>query len=156
MFNPAAYLPFLATCITAITPPTHTHPHTHTHARARAHVRTCSEKREEAKRMGKHRYDSADESGSDDGELQLRRPAGKGQRRQLDSDGGVEGGEGGESDEELPAGVEDDPFFQKEDNPFDDPFFQVKGGAQTLLVGDCGEPDQWVVIVGNWISGWPR
>lgn len=30
-----------------------------------------------------------------------------------------------DSDGELPAGVADDPFFQREDNPFDDPFFQV-------------------------------
>jgi len=28
----------------------------------------------------------------------------------------------------VPAGVADDPFFQQEDNPFDDPFFQVGWG----------------------------
>lgn len=31
------------------------------------------------------------------------------------------------SDSDVPAGVADDPFFQREDNPFDDPFFQVRG-----------------------------
>ena len=32
-----------------------------------------------------------------------------------------------DSEGELPAGVGDDPFFQREDNPFNDPFFQVGG-----------------------------
>jgi hypothetical protein len=32
---------------------------------------------------------------------------------------------GSDSDGALPAGVEDDPFFQQEENPFNDPFFQV-------------------------------
>lgn len=38
------------------------------------------------------------------------------------------------SDEDVPAGVADDPFFQQEDDPFDDPFFK----ASPAVLRCCG------------------
>ena len=42
---------------------------------------------------------------------------------------------GSDSDGDLPAGVEDDPFFQQEENPFNDPFFQVSRKKLDSWVG---------------------
>ena len=55
----------------------------------------CREKRQAAKRMGRHHASSSED----------------------DSDGAPSGDEG--------AGAEDDPFFAPEEDPFSDPFFQV-------------------------------
>lgn len=43
------------------------------------------------------------------------------------------------SDEELPAGVADDPFFQQEENPFDDPFFKARPAAPRCAVAECAK-----------------
>ncbi len=55
----------------------------------------CREKRQAAKRMGKHHASSSED----------------------ESDGAPSGDEG--------AGAEDDPFFAPEEDPFSDPFFQA-------------------------------
>lgn len=41
------------------------------------------------------------------------------------------------SDEELPTGVADDPFFQQEADPFDDPFFQAGCSSNACSVLHC-------------------
>jgi hypothetical protein len=75
-----------------------------------AYLRRKREKKVEAKKMGKHHVDSdSDENISD----------------------GLEDSEEGNSEDEddLPAGVADDPFFQHKNDPFDDPFFTENDGG---------------------------
>ena len=69
----------------------------------------CREKKLAAKAQGR-RHASSDEDDSED-------------------EAATEGGEGGGDGEQ-------DPFFQHEDNPFDDPFFRVKSHFSSVDV-DC-------------------
>jgi hypothetical protein len=73
-----------------------------------AYLRRKKEKKEAAKRLGR----AAPGSDSDDS-----------------GDGGVSGSEDSDRERDLPAGVADDPFFQREEeeDPFADPFFNVRG-----------------------------
>ncbi|GAB4817011.1 hypothetical protein N2152v2_004057 [Parachlorella kessleri] len=80
-----------------------------------AYMRRKREKRREAKRMGRKLVDSDEDDDSED-------------------DYGGAGGSG--DDQGVPADVKDDPFFQHEDNPFDDPFFQDDGKAPAAAASD--------------------
>ena len=82
-----------------------------------AYMRRKREKKAEAKRLGKVNIDSDDDDSED-----------YSSQEESGSDGEQE------SDGALPAGVADDPFFQHEEDPFNDPFFQ-DGGPSNVPAG---------------------
>ena len=70
----------------------------------------CREKRQAAKRLGKHHASSSED----------------------DSDGAASDGE-----DSAGAGADGDPFFQMEADPFSDPFFQVSPSCQLKFPSIC-------------------
>jgi hypothetical protein len=120
-----------------------------------AYLRRKKEKKAAAKKLGIVNIDSddddydeeystkSDESGSEHEEK------GRGERKQPQHNRGKKSvGDNknngtDQSDDELPSGVADDPFFQDDDDPFNDPFFQdgphtAAGAAGTTKSGKEG------------------
>lgn len=77
-----------------------------------AYMRRKREKKAEAKRLGKVNIESDDDDSEDYSQ--------GGTEGESDSDSDADG----DGDDALHAGVADDPFFQHEEDPFNDPFFQ--------------------------------
>ena len=79
----------------------------------------CREKRQAAKRLGKHHASSSED----------------------DSDGAASDGE-----DSAGADADGDPFFQMEEDPFSDPFFQVSPSSQPELPQAFCAPSHWKLL----------
>jgi len=90
-----------------------------------AYLRRKREKKVEAKKMGKHHVDSDSDGNISDGVE--------------DDDEDEDGDEDGDEDD-MPAGVADDPFFQHEKDPFDDPFFTQNDGGGNNKKSSAADP----------------